>query len=96
MGCCNRRCALLTGAVVGAAVALLGGILIPVGNNLIEETVLEKKKTKMSATICASNWLSPGGAVYRQFWFFNVQNAREVLAISSLVSIKQTPLEVLF
>uniref|UniRef100_A0A3Q2XMQ4 CD36 molecule (CD36 blood group) n=1 Tax=Hippocampus comes TaxID=109280 RepID=A0A3Q2XMQ4_HIPCM len=25
------------------------------------------------------NWLSPGGAVYRQFWFFNVQNAREVV-----------------
>ncbi|XP_051911393.1 platelet glycoprotein 4 [Hippocampus zosterae] len=78
MGCCNRRCALLTGAVVGAAVALLGGILIPVGNNLIEETVLQEAVITLG-TPAYDNWLSPGGAVYRQFWFFDVQNAREVV-----------------
>lgn len=39
MGCCDRRCGLLTGAVLGAAVAILGGILIPLGNSIIESTV---------------------------------------------------------
>ncbi|KAG8142604.1 hypothetical protein E2320_005815, partial [Naja naja] len=36
---CNRNCGLLTGAIIGAVLAILGGILIPVGNNLIEDTV---------------------------------------------------------
>ena len=39
MGCGNRRCGLLAGAVIGAAVAILGGILIPVGNKIIQSTV---------------------------------------------------------
>ncbi|XP_061617640.1 platelet glycoprotein 4 [Phyllopteryx taeniolatus] len=78
MGCCNRRCGLIAGAVIGAAAALLGGILIPVGSGLIEETVLQKAVIA-PGTPAYENWLSPGGAVYRQFWFFDVQNAREVI-----------------
>ncbi|KAF3859295.1 hypothetical protein F7725_021694 [Dissostichus mawsoni] len=39
MGCCNRRCGLIAGAVFGAVVAILGGILIPVGKSVIEGTV---------------------------------------------------------
>lgn len=39
MGCCKRRCGLLAGTVIGAAVAVLGGILIPLGNSVIEGTV---------------------------------------------------------
>lgn len=39
MGCCNARNGLIAGAVVGAVVAILGGILIPVGDNIIKETV---------------------------------------------------------
>ncbi|XP_077355254.1 platelet glycoprotein 4 [Festucalex cinctus] len=77
MGCCNKRCALITGAVIGAVLALLGGILIPVGNILIEETVLQEALIAPGSP-AYDNWLSPGGAVYRQFWFFDVQNAREV------------------
>ncbi|XP_049616763.1 platelet glycoprotein 4 [Syngnathus scovelli] len=78
MGCCNKRCRLLAGAVVGAAMALLGGILIPVGNGLIEQTVLQEAVIA-EGTPAYENWLAPGGAVYRQFWFFDVQNAREVV-----------------
>ncbi|XP_061662979.1 platelet glycoprotein 4 [Syngnathoides biaculeatus] len=79
MGCCwNRRCGLIAGAVVGAALALLGAILIPLGDGLIEETVLQKAVIA-PGTPAYDNWLSPGGAVYRQFWFFDVQNAREVI-----------------
>lgn len=39
MGCCNRRCGLIVGAVLGAILAILGGILIPVGKIVIEKTV---------------------------------------------------------
>lgn len=39
MGCCNRRCGLIAGAVFGAVVAVLGGVLIPLGNSVIEGTV---------------------------------------------------------
>ena len=39
MGCCNRRCGLLAGAVFGAALAILGGILIPLGDQIIQSTV---------------------------------------------------------
>lgn len=37
MGCFNRG--LIAGAVIGALLAVLGGILIPVGNSIIEGTV---------------------------------------------------------
>lgn len=36
---CDRNCGLITGAVIGAVLAVLGGILIPVGDMLIEKKV---------------------------------------------------------
>jgi len=36
---CDRNCGLVTGAVIGAVVALFGGILMPVGDMLIEKTI---------------------------------------------------------
>lgn len=41
---CNRNCGLLTGAVIGAVLAIFGGVLIPVGDNLIGKAI-EKVKT---------------------------------------------------
>uniref|UniRef100_A0A672G3N7 Platelet glycoprotein 4 n=1 Tax=Salarias fasciatus TaxID=181472 RepID=A0A672G3N7_SALFA len=75
MGCCNWRCGLITGAVFGALVAILGGVLIPVGDILIEsvEAVIEP------GTTAYDNWAAAGVVVYRQFWFFDVQNPIEVL-----------------
>ncbi|XP_033470488.2 platelet glycoprotein 4 [Epinephelus lanceolatus] len=78
MGCCNRRCGLIAGAVFGAVVAVLGGVLIPVGNSVIEGTV-EKEAVIEPGTTAYDNWASAGAQVYRQFWFFDVQNAQEVL-----------------
>ncbi|XP_061570733.1 platelet glycoprotein 4 [Cololabis saira] len=78
MGCCDRRCGLIAGAVLGAVVATLGGILIPVGNKIIKETV-EKEAVIEPGTKAYENWAAGGALVYRQFWFFDVQNAQEVL-----------------
>lgn len=39
MGCCSARCGLIVGAVLGALLAILGGILIPVGDMVIGGTV---------------------------------------------------------
>ncbi|XP_033968263.1 platelet glycoprotein 4 isoform X1 [Pseudochaenichthys georgianus] len=78
MGCCNWRCGLIAGAVFGAVVAILGGILIPVGKSVIEGTV-EKEVVIEPGTQAYENWVSTGVSVYRQFWLFDVQNAQEVL-----------------
>ncbi|KAF7666783.1 hypothetical protein LDENG_00092620 [Lucifuga dentata] len=78
MGFCNRRCGLMAGTVFGAAVAILGGILFPVGNNIIEGTVA-KEAVIEPGTTAYDNWISAGAIVYRQFWFFDVKNPLEVL-----------------
>ncbi|XP_059181712.1 platelet glycoprotein 4 [Centropristis striata] len=78
MGCCNRRCGLIAGAVFGAVVAILGGVLIPLGDIVIEGTV-EKESVIENGTTAHDNWVATGAKVYRQFWFFDVQNPQEVV-----------------
>uniref|UniRef100_A0A8C1DR89 Platelet glycoprotein 4 n=1 Tax=Cyprinus carpio carpio TaxID=630221 RepID=A0A8C1DR89_CYPCA len=76
MTCCDLKCGLITGTVLGALIALLGVILIPVGNMFIEntETVLE------NGTLAFDTWTSVDTPMYRQFWLFDVQNPDEVLS----------------
>ncbi|NXG78602.1 CD36 protein, partial [Baryphthengus martii] len=75
---CNRNCGLLVGAVIGAVLAIFGGVLIPVGNNIIGKAI-KKEAVIANGTIAYENWLVPGSSVYRQFWIFHVQNPSEVL-----------------
>ncbi|NXM24377.1 CD36 protein, partial [Oxyruncus cristatus] len=75
---CNRNCGLLTGAIVGAVLAILGGVLIPVGDNLIGKAI-EKEAVIANGTTAYQNWVVPGSSVYREFWIFHVLNPSEVL-----------------
>ena len=43
---CDRNCGLIAGAVIGAVLALLGGILMPVGDMLIEKTIKKVRGSK--------------------------------------------------
>ncbi|CAF87510.1 unnamed protein product, partial [Tetraodon nigroviridis] len=75
---CNVRCGLAAGAALGALVAVLGGILIPVGKTVIRSTV-EKEAVLEPGTTAYDNWVSADAPVYRQFWFFHVKNPEEVV-----------------
>ncbi|KAK2859082.1 hypothetical protein Q5P01_003702 [Channa striata] len=78
MGCCNIRCGLIAGAVFGAAVAILGGILIPLGSSIIQGTVKQEAVIEPGTT-AYDNWVSTGAFVYRQLWLFDLKNPIEVL-----------------
>ncbi|NXD33395.1 CD36 protein, partial [Copsychus sechellarum] len=75
---CNRNCGLITGAVIGAVLAVFGGVLIPVGDNLISKAV-KKEAVIVNGTTAYQNWIVPGSSVYREFWIFNVLNPSEVI-----------------
>ncbi|XP_010022265.1 PREDICTED: platelet glycoprotein 4 isoform X2 [Nestor notabilis] len=85
---CNRNCGLLTGAIFGAVLAIFGGILIPVGDNLIGKAI-KKEAVIVNGTIAFQNWLVPGSSVYRQFWIFHVQNPSEVLETGARPKLEQ-------
>nr|XP_027782311.1 platelet glycoprotein 4 [Marmota flaviventris] len=85
---CDRNCGLITGAVIGAVLALFGGILMPVGDMLIEKTI-KKEVVLEEGTTAYKNWVKTGTEVYRQFWIFDVQNPQEVAVNSSNIKVKQ-------
>ncbi|XP_062346819.1 platelet glycoprotein 4 isoform X4 [Cinclus cinclus] len=75
---CNRNCGLITGAIIGAVLAIFGGVLIPVGDNLIGKAV-KKEAVIVNGTAAFQNWLVPGSSVFREFWIFHVLNPSEVM-----------------
>ncbi|NXF04090.1 CD36 protein, partial [Smithornis capensis] len=75
---CNRNCGLLTGAIVGAVLAIFGGVLIPLGDTLIGKAI-RKEAVIANGTTAFQNWIVPGSSVYREFWIFHVLNPSEVL-----------------
>ncbi|KAF6301544.1 CD36 molecule [Rhinolophus ferrumequinum] len=85
---CNRNYGLIAGAVIGAVLAVFGGILMPVGDLLIEKTI-KKEVALEEGTTAYKNWVTTGTEVYRQFWIFDVQNPDEVAINSSNVKVKQ-------
>ncbi|XP_057614733.1 platelet glycoprotein 4 [Chionomys nivalis] len=85
---CNRNCGLITGAVIGAVLAVFGGVLMPVGDMLIEKTI-RKEVVLEDGTIAYKNWVKTGTTVYRQFWIFDVQNPNDVATNSDKIKVKQ-------
>ncbi|XP_060550863.1 platelet glycoprotein 4-like [Pantherophis guttatus] len=85
---CNQRCGLLAVAIVGAVLAILGGVMIPVGNHMVEKTI-KRESVIEKGTIAYQNWVVPGSAIYRQFWLFDVQNPEEVMMNGSNPILKQ-------
>ncbi|XP_026087128.1 platelet glycoprotein 4 [Carassius auratus] len=79
MTCCGLKCGLTTGTLLGALIALLGGILIPVGNMFIKNTVLTETVLE-NGTLAFDTWTSVDTQMYRQFWLFDVQNPDDVLS----------------
>ncbi|XP_066580565.1 platelet glycoprotein 4 [Amia ocellicauda] len=75
---CKKRSCLIAGAVVSGLVAILGGILIPIGDSIIEGTV-RKEVVIENGTIAYETWAGTVGSVYRQFWVFDVQNPEEII-----------------
>lgn len=85
---CNRNCGLIAGAVIGAVLAVFGGVLMPVGDMLIEKTI-RKEVVLEEGTIAYKNWVKTGTTVYRQFWIFDVQNPDDVATKSDKIKVKQ-------
>lgn len=85
---CNRNCGLITGAVIGAVLAVFGGVLMPVGDMLIEKTI-KKEVVLEEGTTAYKNWVKTGTTVYRQFWIFDVQNPDDVAKNSDKIKVKQ-------
>lgn len=85
---CDRNCGLIAGAVIGAVLAVLGGILMPVGDMLIEKTI-KKEVVLEEGTTAYKNWVETGTDVYRQFWIYDVQNPDEVALNSSNIKVKE-------
>ncbi|XP_012371949.1 platelet glycoprotein 4 [Octodon degus] len=85
---CDRNCGLIAGAVIGAVLAVLGGVLMPVGDMLVSKTI-RKEVVLQEGTLAFKNWVKTGTEVYRQFWIFDVQNPEEVAANSSSIKMKQ-------
>lgn len=88
MGCCSARCGLIAGAVIGALLAILGGVLIPAGDLIIRGTV-EKEAVLMNGSTAFENFVSTGATVYRQFWIFNVTNPTEVADRGDVPKVEQ-------
>lgn len=80
---CDRNCGLIAGAVIGAVLAVFGGILMPVGDMIIQKTIT-KEVVLEEGTTAFKNWVKTGTAVYRQFWIFDVQNPQEDKQYSAL------------
>ncbi|XP_028633958.1 platelet glycoprotein 4 isoform X1 [Grammomys surdaster] len=85
---CDRNCGLIAGAVIGAVLAVFGGILMPVGDMLVENTI-KREVVLEEGTTAFKNWVKTGTTVYRQFWIFDVQNPDEVAKNSSKIKVKQ-------
>ncbi|KAM4678543.1 platelet glycoprotein 4 [Discoglossus pictus] len=87
---CNAKCWLIAGSVIGGLLAILGGILIPVGDIVISSEI-DKEAVIEEGTIAYENWVDTGSPVYRQFWIYHVTNPDAVLNASMPILEQKGP-----
>ncbi|KAG8439980.1 hypothetical protein GDO86_005955 [Hymenochirus boettgeri] len=75
---CSTKCCLIVWSVIGGLLAILGGILIPVGDTLINKEI-SKEAVIENGTIAYENWIETGSPVYRSFWIFHVTNPDQII-----------------
>ncbi|XP_048410138.1 platelet glycoprotein 4 [Stegostoma tigrinum] len=76
------------GIVIGVVLAVIGGILIPVGDKIIRDTI-NKEGVIKEGTLAYENWIQTGSPVYRQFWLFNVKNPSEIMNLGAKPVVEQ-------
>ncbi|XP_018111243.2 platelet glycoprotein 4 [Xenopus laevis] len=76
--CCSAKCWLIVGSVIGGLLAILGGILFPVGDIIINKEI-DTEAVIEEGTIAYENWVETGSPVYRHFWIYHVTNPDEVM-----------------
>lgn len=55
---CNRNCGLIAGAVIGAVLAVFGGVLMPVGDMLIQKTIKKVQAAEKTCWVLACSIMS--------------------------------------
>ncbi|XP_038667426.1 platelet glycoprotein 4 isoform X1 [Scyliorhinus canicula] len=85
---CDNKKLFYTGVVVGALLLIIGGILIPVGDKIIQDTI-NKEAVIEEGTLAYENWIQTGSLVYRQFWLFNVKNPSEIMNLGAKPVLEQ-------
>ncbi|KAM8973017.1 platelet glycoprotein 4 [Pelodytes ibericus] len=76
--CCKAQCWLIAGSIIGGLLALFGGILIPLGDMIVNDKI-DTEAVIEDGTIAYENWVVPGSTVHRFFWIFEVLNPDEIL-----------------
>ncbi|XP_032895706.1 platelet glycoprotein 4 isoform X1 [Amblyraja radiata] len=74
---CNKIIIFSIGVAVGTFLVIIGGVLIPVGNGIVHQTI-NKEGVIEEGTLAYENWIQTGSPVYRQFWLFDVKNPSEI------------------
>ncbi|XP_041059053.1 platelet glycoprotein 4 [Carcharodon carcharias] len=67
---------------------ILGGILIPIGNKVIQDFI-NKEDVIEEGTLAYENWIQIGSPVYRQFWLYNVKNPSEIMNLGAKPVLEQ-------
>ncbi|XP_042191751.1 platelet glycoprotein 4 [Callorhinchus milii] len=85
---CDKKHVFIAGVVIGALLLILGGILIPVGDKIIQDTIT-KDGVIEEGTLAYENWIQTGSTVYRQFWLFNVLNPMDIIDSGAKPQLEQ-------
>ncbi|XP_003782854.1 platelet glycoprotein 4-like [Otolemur garnettii] len=85
---CDLKYGLIAGVVLGAFLAVVGVIIIPVGNMFMDDTI-KKELVLEEGTAAFHSLFRTHVKIHRQFWIFDVQNPEEVTVNGGNIKVKQ-------